>query len=134
MLEGAENIILPIEIVTRFHLREICLEIETNGTAVVLVQKFVGDNVDTAGISVTREESVPNAQSMKSDIGAGGAGAMESFGIMTRGEDLPISKCDFVTGDARLVEAVERSRGVEVATKGTRSQTGTILSVLWWSS
>jgi hypothetical protein len=61
VLEGAENIILPIEIVTRFHLREIYLEIETNGTAVVLVQKFVGDNVDTAGISVTREESVPNA-------------------------------------------------------------------------
>ena len=48
---------------------------------------------------------------MKSDIGAGGAGAMESFGIITRGEDLPISKCDFVTGDVRLVEVVERSRG-----------------------
>ena len=61
MLEGTESVILPIEIATRFHLREIHREIETNGTAVVLVQKFVGDNVDTAGISVTREESAPNA-------------------------------------------------------------------------
>lgn len=111
MLESAKNIILPVEVVSRFELGKVISESETDGAAMILVQKFVGHNVNTTCISMAREESIPNTESMEGDISAGGVGTMESFRIIPRGEDLSISKNDFVASDVSLVKIVEWSLG-----------------------
>ena len=79
VLKSAKDIVLPVEVVAIFKLGKVIREIETNGTAVILVQEFIRYNVNATCVSMSSEEPIPNADTMKGDIGAGGAGAMKPF-------------------------------------------------------
>ena len=104
MLKGKKDIVLPCKTVARLMRWKIVIESKTLATTLTLDKKFVGHNIDSIGIAMSKVKSVPSAKSMERSIVAIWNGLVEGLRIMDRGEDGAIVDDDLFSSNVGLLE------------------------------
>jgi hypothetical protein len=84
VLEGMKNVLLPVETVARLVRWKIFVENKTLAATypVTLGEKFVGHDVNSAGIAVAGEKFVPRSKSVKGGVVAVGNSLVEFLRVI----------------------------------------------------
>jgi hypothetical protein len=90
--------------------QEILVEDKTLATTVTLGEKFIGHDVNSAGIAVAREKFVPRAKSMKGSVVAVGNSLVEFLRVIDGRKNCTIANNDLFASNVGLVEVLARKR------------------------
>ena len=108
VLKSTQNVVLPIEEVSRLVNRDVDAKFKTLTTTVAWRQQFVRHNVDAAGISMSREEFIPGTNSMVRNVGTVRDGLLKLLGIIDVGKNSTVANDNFFASNVGLVKEIAR--------------------------